>query len=322
MTYLVTGGAGFIGSHLCAALLERGEQVVALDNFNDYYDPARKRRNLEPLLGRAGFALWEGDVRDAEAVSALFERHRPAKIAHLAGMAGPRPSVRQPALYESVNVGGTVALLGVAARHGVRAFVQASTSSVYGAAPTPWTEETPTDRPLSPYAATKKAAEVLAYTFHYQHAIPTSVVRFFTVYGPRGRPDMTPSIFVDAMAAGRPLTLYNGGEGVFRDWTYVDDIVAGVLATLDAGHQFEIFNLGNSSPVMLREFIEMLEEITGLRALIDAQPLPAADPPITYADTAKAQRLLGWAPKTDLATGLARFWDWYRADRGLAASKG
>lgn len=317
MTYLVTGGAGFIGSHVCAALLERGEQVVALDNFNSYYSPARKRQNVAPLLEQPGFTLWEADVRDPESLAALFERYHPTHIAHLAGMAGPRPSVQQPALYESVNVGGTVNLLSIAARAPVQAFVQASTSSVYGASPTPWTEQTPTDRPLSPYAATKKAAEVLAYTFHYQYQIPTRVVRFFTVYGPRGRPDMTPSVFVDAMWANQPITLYNGGDGVYRDWTYVDDIVAGTLATLDSQVDFEIFNLGNSKPVMLRDFIELLEEITGLEARIEAQPLPPADPTITYADSTKAQTMLGWTPHTDLATGLERFWAWYRTERGL-----
>ncbi len=315
MTYLVTGGAGFIGSHLCEALLRRGEQVVALDNFNDYYDPRRKRRNVAPLLERPGFTLWEGDLRDLDSLKALFAQHQPSHIAHLGGMANPRYSMQFPLLYEAVNVGGTINLWECVARGAVKAFVQASTSSVYGLSPTPWSETTATDRPLSPYAATKKAAEVLGYTFHYQYQIPTRIVRFFTVYGPKGRPDMTPSLFVEAMRRNQPITLFNGGEGVYRDWTYIDDIVAGVVAALDTDLPFEIFNLGNSQPVMLRSFIDTLQAITGLPVTINAQPLPAADPPITYADTSKALELLGWSPTTDIEAGLERYWAWYQAEQ-------
>lgn len=315
MSYLVTGGAGFIGSHLCEALLRRGESVIALDNFNDYYDPQRKRRNIAPLLDHPHFQLWEGDLRDLANVQAMFERHHPTHIAHLAGMANPRYSLRYPQLYADVNVTGTINLWECAARGKVRAFVQASTSSVYGAAPTPWSETTPTDRPLSPYAATKKAAEVLGYTFHYQTQIPTRIVRFFTVYGPKGRPDMTPSLFVDAMRRNQPITLFNGGEGVYRDWTYIDDIVRGIIAALDTDLPFEIFNLGNSQPIMLRIFIDLLQAITGMTAQINAQPLPTADPTITYADTTKAQTLLGWTPTTDIESGLERYWQWFQAER-------
>jgi UDP-glucuronate 4-epimerase len=204
-------------------------------------------------------------------------------------------------------------LLEQARRHGAQGFVLASTSSVYGAAPTPWSEDLPTDRPLSPYAATKKAAEVLAYTFHYLHKLPTRVVRFFTVYGPRGRPDMTPYLFVDAMVKRKPITLFNGGAGVYRDWTYVDDIVAGVIGALDTDIPFETFNLGNSSPVQLSDFITLLEQVTDLEATIEAKPLPAADPPITYANVDKARRLLGFQPQTPLEVGLDRFWAWYQA---------
>ena len=314
MTYLVTGGAGFIGSHLCEALLRRGEQVVALDNFNDYYDPRRKRRNVAPLLERQGFALWEGDLRDRDSLQGLFARHQPTHIAHLGGMANPRYSMQHPLLYEAVNVAGTINLWECASKGATKAFVQASTSSVYGLSPTPWTENTSTDRPLSPYAATKKAAEVLGYTFHYQYRIPTRIVRFFTVYGPKGRPDMTPSLFVEAMRRNQPITLFNGGEGVYRDWTFIDDIVAGVLAALDTDLAFEVFNLGNSQPVMLRSFIDTLQAVTGLPVTINAQPLPAADPPITYADISKAQALLNWAPVTDIESGLERYWEWYQAE--------
>jgi UDP-glucuronate 4-epimerase len=316
MRYLVTGGAGFIGSHICDALLARGDEVVCLDNFNDYYAPERKRRNIAAAGAQRGFTLVAADFRDAEAVEALFAQHRPEKIVHVGAMAGPRPSLAQPMLYEEVNVRGTLVLLDAARRHGAKGFVLASTSSVYGMSPTPWSEDSASDRPLSPYAATKKAAEVLAYTFHYQYGVPTSVVRFFTVYGPRGRPDMTPYTFVTPMAAGKPITLFNGGVDVYRDWTYIDDIVGGVLAALDAESPFEIFNLGNSQPVQLIDFIRIVERITGLRAVIEARPLPAADPPITYANIEKASRLLGFRPQTGVEDGVARFWEWYQREIG------
>ncbi len=312
MRYLVTGGAGFIGSHLCDALLARGDEVVCLDNFNGYYSPERKRRNIAIAQEHPGYTLVEADIRDIAALEQVFATYRPARVAHLAAMAGPRPSVAGPFLYEEVNVRGTMHILDLAHRYAIGGLVVASTSSVYGMSPTPWSEDTPTDRPLSPYAATKKAAEVLAYTFHYQHRVPTRVVRFFTVYGPRGRPDMTPSLFIEPMVRGQPITLFNGGVGIYRDWTYVDDIVAGLIAGLDTDLAFEIFNLGNSSPVQLYDFIKILEQVTGLQAIIESMPLPAADPPLTYANIEKAGRLLHWEPGVDIGTGLERFWAWYR----------
>jgi UDP-glucuronate 4-epimerase len=315
MTYLVTGAAGFIGSHLVEALLKRGERVVGVDNFTSYYDPERKRRNLAWASEQPGFTLAEADIRDAEALAAIFTAHGPQRVAHLAAMPGPRPSIANPALYEQVNVGGSVHMLELARRHEVASFLLASTSSVYGKAEKlPFEESDPTDRPLSPYAATKKAAEVLAYTFHSLYGTPTSVVRFFTVYGPRGRPDMTPSLFVDKMVRGEPFTLFDGGVGLFRDYTYVDDIVAGVIAALDRPQPYEIFNLGNAQPVEMRRFVELLEQVTGLKALVEPKPLPATEPPITFASTEKAGRLLGFESGTDVEEGLARFWAWYRAE--------
>lgn len=314
MRYLVTGGAGFIGSHLSDALLARGHEVICVDNFNDYYDPQRKRRNVVAAQAHAGYRLVEADLRDQDAMRAIVEEYRPARVAHLAAMAGPRPSMERPLLYEEINTRATLQLLEIAGRAGVEGFVLASTSSVYGRSPTPWSEQAATDRPLSPYAATKKSAEVLAYTLHHQYQMPTRIVRFFTVYGPRGRPDMTPYLFVDAMRAQRPIVLFERGVGVYRDWTYVDDIVAGVIAALDADLPFEIFNLGNSQPVQLADFVATLERITGLSAIIEARPLPAADPPITYAEISKARQLLGFAPRMSLDEGLARFWEWYQVE--------
>jgi len=313
-TYLVTGGAGFIGSHVCDTLLARGERVVCLDNFNDYYSPARKWRNIANALQQPGFELVEGDFRHPEEMERLFTAYRPARVAHIGAMAGPRASTERPLLYEEVNVRGTLVLLEMARRYGVASFVLASTSSVYGSSPTPWSEESSTERPLSPYAATKKAAEVLAGTYHSLHGVPTRVVRFFTVYGPRGRPDMTPHLFVDPMLDRRPITLFNGGVGVYRDWTYIDDIVAGMLAALDRDLPFEIFNLGNSEPVELHDFLDRLERVTGLEAQIEERPLSSAEPPVTYADISKARRLLDFNPRTTLDDGLERFWQWYRRE--------
>lgn len=315
MTYLVTGGAGFIGSHLIDALLRRGEQVVCLDNFTSYYDPARKRRNLVWATAQPGFSLVEADIRDAATLAEVFAAHRPQRVAHLAAMPGPRPSIADPVLYTQVNITGTVNLLDLSQRHAVESLLIASTSSVYGhTTRLPFAEDDPTDRPLSPYAASKKAAEVLAYTFHSLYGTPTSVVRFFTVYGPRGRPDMTPYLFVDKMVRGEPITLFNSGVELFRDYTYVDDIVAGVLAALDNPQPYEIFNLGNSQPIELRCFVELLEAVTGHHAIIEARPLPATEPLITFASTAKAERLLGFKSQTTVELGLEQFWDWYQRE--------
>lgn len=315
MRYLVTGGAGFVGSHLSEALLRRGDEVIVVDNFNDYYSPGRKRRNIAAVLGQPGYTLVEADFCDLEAMTTLFARYRPQKVAHIGAMAGPRPSMQRPLLYEKVNVTGTVVLLELARQYDVQAFVFASTSSVYGRTDKiPFVEDDPTDRPLSPYAATKKSCEVLAYTFHQLYGMPTAGLRFFTVYGPRGRPDMTPFLFMEPMRSGTPIRLFNGGIEVYRDWTYIEDIVSGVIGALDAALPFEIFNLGNSQPVQLIDFVRTLERVTGLQAVIEATPLPATDPPITYADVGKAQRLLGYNPQITVDEGLSRFWDWYQVE--------
>lgn len=314
-TYLVTGGAGFIGSHLCEALLARGDRVACVDNFNDYYDPQRKRRNVAAAQRDPNYACHEADLRDNEALSRVFATVQPTHIAHLAAMAGPRRSIQQPRLYAAVNIDGTINVLEQARLHGVQAIVLASTSSVYGIPErVPFREDDPTDRPLSPYGATKKAAEVLAYTFHYLYGVPTTVVRPFTVFGPRGRPDMTPHLFVNAMVKGEAITLFNGGREVYRDYTYVGDFVPGVIAALDKAHPFEIFNLGNSRPIEMRHFMEVLQQVTGLDAVLEEKPAPRGEPLRTHADISKARELLGYNPSTDLETGLRNFWNWYQAE--------
>lgn len=324
MSILVTGAAGFIGSHLVDALLARGEQVIGLDSFVPYYDPQRKRRNIAAALDHPAYTLIELDIREYEAVADVLQRYRPQAIAHLAAMPGPRPSIEDPAHYAWINVGATYNLIDQARRFGTERIMLASTSSVYGRNAVPFREDARTDQPLSPYAATKKAAEVAAYTFHELYGIPTSVARFFTVYGPRGRPDMTPYLFVDRMVRGLPITLFQGGRELYRDYTYVDDIVSGVIAAIDRAVGYEIYNLGNSQPVELCRFVGLLEQITGLPALIEEQPLPATEPPITFADTAKAAERLGFRAVTTVEEGLERFWHWYRheiqaGDKGRGA---
>lgn len=314
-TYLVTGGAGFIGSHICEALLARGERVACVDNFNDYYTPDRKRRNIAAALLNPDYSCHEADIRDEDALKAVFERVKPTHVAHFAAMAGPRRSIEQPRFYAAVNVDGTLNVLDNARLQGVRAIVLASTSSVYGIPKrVPFREDDPTDQPLSPYGATKKATEVLAYTYHYLYGVPTTIVRPFTVFGPRGRPDMTPHLFVNAMREGKPITLFNGGRDLYRDYTYVGDFVPGVLAALDVARPYEIFNLGNANPIEMRHFMAVLQRVTGLQAIIEEKPAPRGEPLRTYADISKARELLGYAPATDLETGLANFWRWYQQE--------
>jgi UDP-glucuronate 4-epimerase len=313
VTILVTGGAGFIGSNLTRALLARGERVVCLDNFNDFYSPDLKRDNVAPFLANPGYTLVEGDIRDEATVDAVFERHRPIKVAHLAALPGVRPSVLDPVSYQQVNVGGTVNLLQAAVRTSARTFLLASSSTVYGAATrVPLREDDPVACPLVPYAATKRAAELMAYSFHYLHGLRVIATRFFNAYGPAVRPDLAASIFVRAVDRGDVITLRGNAR---RDFTYIDDTIAGVLAALDWTGGYEIVNLGNAHPVSMLEFIATVERVVGKPARVEHLPPLAADAPITYADIGKAERLLGYRPHTPLAEGLARLYDWYRTAR-------
>ena len=313
---LVTGAAGFIGSHLCEALLERGDRVVGLDNFNDFYDPAIKRANLAGPLARPGFALVEGDIRDAAAVARVFREHAPTSVVHLAAMAGVRPSLQDPALYHDVNCTGTAVVLQAARAAGVGRFVFGSSSSVYGGNPqVPFHEDDDVSRPVSPYAATKRANELTCHTFHHLYGMDIACLRFFTVYGPRQRPEMAIHKFVRLTEAGQPLPLFGDGRSE-RDYTYVDDILDGVLKAHDRSRGFRVYNLGESRTISLRDLVAAIGRATGKEPRVDWQPPQPGDVPRTYADIGRAKAELGYAPKVDLDEGLRRFVAWYRSGPG------
>lgn len=305
---LVTGGAGFIGSHLCERLIARGDEVVVLDNFNDFYDPGIKRENAR-LLEAADVVT--GDIRDRDTVRALFDRGLDA-VVHLAAMAGVRPSLSDPLHYEDVNVRGTLNLLEEAkSRDGLR-FVFASSSSVYGAnEKVPFGEADDIHHPVSPYAATKRAGELHCFTYHHLYGIPTTCLRFFTVYGPRQRPEMAIHKFVRHALEGRPIPFFGDGT-TRRDYTYIDDIVDGVVRSIDACEGYEIYNLGESATTSLAELVAMIGEVCGVEVVLDRQPMQPGDVVVTYADVSKARERLGYRPTTPVRQGLESFVAWYR----------
>jgi UDP-glucuronate 4-epimerase len=325
MAVLVTGSAGFIGFHVSQALLARGEQVVGVDNLNSYYDPVLKRARLERLQGKPGFGFEQADIADLEAMTRLVRRHRAAltDVIHLAAQAGVRHSLKAPFDYVHANLVGHMVILETC-RHelpDLRHLVYASTSSVYGGnTKIPFAVEDRVDRPVSLYAATKRADELISHCYSHLYRIPQTGLRFFTVYGPWGRPDMAAYLFADAIVHGRPITLYNRGE-MERDFTYIDDITAGVLGALDRppsgeGVPHAIYNLGNHRPVALRRFVQVLEDALGLRAEIELAPLPPGDVVRTYADIEASRRDLGFEPRTTIEEGLPRFVAWYREYHG------
>ena len=327
MTVLVTGSAGFIGYHVSEALLARGETVLGVDNLNSYYDPALKRARLERLGAHAGFAFEPADIADLEAITALARRHRDEieGVVHLAAQAGVRHSLKAPFDYVRSNLQGHMVILEVCRRElpALRHLVYASSSSVYGGnTRIPFAVEDRVDQPISLYAATKRADELLSHCYSHLYRMPATGLRFFTVYGPWGRPDMAAYLFADAIAAGRPITLYNRGE-MERDFTYIDDVVAGVLAALDrppaangeAPHK--IYNLGNHRPVALRHFVAVLEAALARQATIHLAPLPPGDVVRTYADIEASRRDLGFEPRTTIEEGLPRFVAWYRDYHGV-----
>jgi UDP-glucuronate 4-epimerase len=317
MRVFITGAAGFVGSRLSTALLARGDEVIGFDNLNDYYPRVHKERHLADLLSERHFTCITGDLRDGVLLRDLFQQHRPDAVAHLAAMAAVRYSVQHPLVYGEVNVQGSLNILDAARQIGQPRLVLASTGSVYGAdTPVPFLETASADHPLAPYPASKRAMELFAYTYHHLWGLPTTILRFFNVYGPHGRPDMMPWRWTEQILQGETLTLYQGGH-LQRDWTYIDDIVAGFLAALDAGLSYEIVNLGCSRPVENLRIVQILEEILGCKSRSVDVPAPASEPLITYADISKARRLLGYEPKVAVEEGLTRFVDWLRAT-GLA----
>ena len=308
MRVLVTGGAGFIGSHVCERLLARGDEVVVLDNFNDFYDPALKRENARAL---AGAEIVAGDIRDPQCVRSLLRRGFDAVI-HMAAMAGVRPSILDPLHYADVNVRGTLMLL-EELRHDRTRFVFASSSSVYGENERiPFREDDDIHQPVSPYAATKRAGELFCRTHHHLHGTPVTCLRFFTVYGPRQRPEMAIHAFVRKCLAREPIPFFGDGTSR-RDYTYIDDIVDGVVRALDRCQQgYRIYNLGESQTVSLTELVEEIGRATGVEPILDKKPMQPGDVLVTYADVSLARAELGYEPRTPLAVGLARFVAWYR----------
>lgn len=316
-TILLTGAAGFIGSNTATALLKRGDVVIGVDNLNDYYDPARKQANLEEVRttapDSAKFVFHEADIRDEAAMDAIFAQHQPESVIHLAAMAGVRASMDDPRLYFDVNLNGTLTLLDLAQRHGQPLFVFASTSSVYGRTEIiPFIETDHADRPLAPYPASKRAAELLGHSYFHLYGQNFTALRFFTVYGPRGRPDMMAYLVLDNIFRGKQVPLYNGGQ-MHRDWTFVDDIVQGVVAAADTPLGFEIINLGRGEPILLADFVNMIETLAGRPSSLIDTPMPAADVSYTFANVDKAKDLLGYSPSISVKQGVEAFWDWYQA---------
>ncbi len=312
MNFLVTGGAGFIGSHVCERLLCSGHAVWAFDDLNGFYDPRLKQRNLRDIqsLGRP-FEFVRGDLTDRAALDALLGRAKFDQVVHLAARAGVRPSLEEPALYQRVNVEGTVNLLEAARLNRVRKVILASSSSVYGVnAKVPFAESDPIFSAISPYAASKLACEALGHVYHHVYGMDVVMLRFFTVYGPRQRPDLAIHKFARLISAGRPIPVFGDGSAA-RDYTYTDDILDGVMACTQKEFGFEIFNLGESQTVRLDRLVELLESALGKNAIIDRQPVQPGDVPLTCADISKARAKLGYNPKVKIEQGISLFVDWF-----------
>lgn len=310
--YLVTGGAGFIGSHLVDRLVEGGHDVTVFDNFNDFYDPGIKRRNIAPHLESGAIRLVEGDLRHPQDLRRAFEGGVD-QVVHLAAMAGVRPSLADPGLYVDVNLRGTVNLYDAALEAGTKSVVFASSSSVYGSnEKVPFHEDDPVDNPVSPYAATKKSGELISHTYHHIHGMDISCLRFFTVYGPRQRPEMAIHKFTRLIDEGGKVPMFGDGD-TRRDYTYVDDIVDGVVRAMEHCSGYRIFNLGESQTIRLADLIETIGSVLGKEPDIERFPEQPGDVPATFADVSRAREELGYAPSTDVRTGVAAFVDWYRA---------
>ena len=318
---LITGGAGFIGSHLTQRLLERGDSVTVLDDFNDFYDPATKRQNVKPFLDLEPFRIVEGDIRDHELVDNLFEKGQFDAVIHLAARAGVRPSLSEPILYEEVNCIGTLRLLEAARRYGPNVFIFASSSSVYGInEKVPFSENDPVDLPISPYATTKRSGELLCTNYHHLYGMNITCLRFFTVYGPRQRPEMAVHKFTDLIARGLPVTLYGDGTSQ-RDYTYIEDIIDGTVEALELAAGFEILNLGGSETTRLTDLVHWLAEDLAVEPRIEYLPDQPGDVPITFADITKAGQLLNYSPQTPIRHGLKKFVAWYQEQAEESSSR-
>jgi UDP-glucuronate 4-epimerase len=319
-TVLVTGAAGFIGSQLAECLVARGDRVVGLDNFDPFYDPAIKRRNVEGLVASGSFELIEGDIRDRALVRRLLASSKPDSIVHLAALAGVRPSLNDPVRYHDVNCTGTSVLLEEARAADISRFVFGSSSSVYGGnEKVPFHEDDDVSHPVSPYAATKRSNELTCHTFHHLYGMDIAVLRFFTVYGPRQRPEMAIHKFVRCVDRGEPLPLFGDGTSE-RDYTYIDDILDGVVKAHDQHRGFRIYNLGESATISLKELVAAIGRAMGAEPRVEWMAEQPGDVPRTHADIARARADLGYDPQVDLATGLARFVAWYRGSDGPLGS--
>ena len=311
-TILVTGAAGFIGFHLSRGLLERGYRVIGLDSMNEYYDVSLKKSRLEILKPYPDFVFCKEDIQNLSGLKKIFQTHAIDRVCNLAAQAGVRYSLENPFSYQKSNLEGFLNLLEMAREYQVQNFVYASSSSVYGSnEKTPFSVEDRVDTPVSLYAATKKANELMAHAYHHLFGFPCTGLRFFTVYGPWGRPDMALFLFTDAILNNRPIDVYNYGR-MRRDFTYIDDIVDGTIAAIEKPHAYEIFNLGNSNTTDLMEFIQVIEEELGMEAKKNMMPLQPGDVPATSADIQKSKEMLGFSPKTSIREGIHNFLVWYR----------
>ncbi len=312
MDILITGGAGFIGFHVAKVLLERGDKVTIIDNFNDYYDVRLKEARIKELNNHENLEVIRADISDYSAIDNIFKNHNFNKICHLAAQAGVRYSLENPLSYEKSNILGTMVMLEMAKKHKIKDFVFASSSSVYGNnKKTPFSEDDNVDHPVSLYAATKKSNELMAYTYHYLYNINCTGLRFFTVYGPWGRPDMALFKFVKKIIKDDPIDIYNN-EKMVRDFTYISDITDGIIAAIDNPFPYEIINLGNGHPIELSYFIECIENALNKKAKKNMLPMQSGDVKITHADISKAEKLLNYKPKVSIEQGIKRFVEWYK----------
>lgn len=310
MNILVTGGAGFIGSHTIGKLLTLGHKVICLDNLNNYYDLKIKHQNITGFSHNFLFRLYQLDICDKDSVEKVFKKENIDKIIHLAAQVGVRNSFKKPLTYARVNILGTINLLKLAQKYKISSFIFGSSSSVYGNNKPPFMEEDITDSPISPYGASKKTAELLCFTYHKNFALPVTILRFFTVYGPRGRPDMAPYLFTEAVFKGKPINQFGDGLSK-RDYTYIEDIVSGIVKATEKSFPFEIINLGRGETIFLIDFIKVIEEFLGKKAKINIWSFQKGDVKETWANIKKAKRLLDYKPKWDIKSGMKEFINWY-----------